>query len=939
MIPKTSLPMHIQRPANDAADYKYITLANGLRVLLIHDQSASRSSAAMAVQCGHFCDPADRQGLAHLLEHMLFLGTEDYPVSGEYQTFINQHGGHHNAWTGTEHSNYFFDITTPVFGEALHRFSRFFVNPLFDATLIDQEKQAIDAEYRTKINDDMRRSLQVHKETINPAHPFHQFSVGNLVTFATTPEQSLHQELLDFFRKHYTASRMNLVCLSSWSISKLEQTVIQFFQDIQGEPAAITPPSMHHIPLYRDDDLKIRIAIKPLREIRRLSLTFALPNMDAAYRTKPLAYISHLIGFEGKGSLLSYLKKKGWISGLSAGQGLTGDNFVDFQIHLSLTPDGLAQEETIIEHVFQFLALIREQGLDSWRFTEKSALLQVMYESLEATRPIEKTAHLAMNQFYYPPEEVLHGDYLMDQYDPILIRQCLDYLVPDRLRLTIIAPEVETNRVAEWYFTDYMVTAIDSARLNVWRKQGLPDQNRYSLPLPNPFLPDRFEARSFAEQTTNPKSLVNRPGIRVWHQPDSSFAVPKANLFIAVDSGYAVISPEHSAMLRLFIEVLLDQLNEYTYQAEIAGLHYNIYAHQGGFTIQLSGFSCRLYSLLELILNHRKAGMPAEHRFFAIRDQLIRHWNNQDKNKPIAQLFSQLTSLLQPNNPPVKALIPYLEKASPTMMPDYVRRLFKAVHLEILAQGDITEEEVRQIVGLLDHHLTPNSLPSRETKRKLVDIRGLGTGLYAYHCPHPDSAVIIYYQSPSKDAASAAMYLLANHIMSSSFFHDLRTEQQLGYMVGTSNLQLNRHPGLVFYIQSSVMSPEGLTAAIDHFIDEFHLQLMGMNEQTWQDNKIALMHQCEEEDTNQRSRSLRLWNAIGNRDFSFQFQKRVAHQLNEIAKPEFMRFIRSLRSSHADRLVLYSQGRSQPDTEHPLTGHQIHELSDFQHHFAQFYSI
>lgn len=931
----SSASMHIKRPTHDSSEYQYITLDNGLRVLLIHDPTASRASAAMAVQCGHFCDPASRQGLAHLLEHMLFLGTEDYPVSGEYQSFISQHGGHHNAWTGTEHSNYFFDINPAVYGEALHRFSRFFVNPLFESAWIDQEKQAIDAEYRSKLNDDMRRSLQVHKETINPAHPFSQFSVGSLDTFATTENESLHQELKGFFSRYYVGARMNLVCLASWSLSKIEQTVRHFFQDIAAASQPVLPPEM---PLYRTEDLQQRITIRPLRELHRLSLTFALPNQDAHYHTKPLAYISHLLGFEGKGSLLSYLKKQGWISGLSAGQGLSGHNFVDFQIHLTLTPEGLHKEETIIEHVFQFIALIRHQGIEAWRFQEKSALLKIMYESMEPARPIEKAAHLAMNLFYYPPEDVLLGDYLMDDFNETLLHECLRWMVPEYLRITLISPEVPVDRTARWYATEYQCLPIDPARLNIWRKIGLPDPHRYTLPQQNPFLPDRFEPRQFPTPTPNPQQLVTRPGIRVWHQPDSSFGVPKANLFIAVDSGYAVLSPDHSALLRFFIEILLDQLNEYTYQAEIAGLNYNIYAHQGGFTLQLSGFSSKLYNLLELILKHRTSVHTGENRFNAIQQQLLRHWHNQDKGKPVAQLFSQLTSLLQPNNPPTHALLPFLEQATPDMLPDYVRRLFKAVHLEILAQGDITEDEVRQIVGLLDHHLTPNSLPSKETKRRLVDIRGLGTGLYAYHCPHPDSAVIIYYQSPSKDAANSALYLLANHIFSSPFFHDLRTEQQLGYMVGTSNLQLNRHPGLVFYIQSSVMSPAGLVHAIDHFIDEFYLQLLSMNEQSWQDNKISLMHQCEEKDTNQRSRSLRLWNAIGNRDFSFQFQLKVAEQINQITKAEFLRFIRTMRSSHADRLILYSQGKTKAD-EHPLAGTQIHARHEFQHHFAQFSSI
>ncbi len=59
---------------NDNKHYRYITLPNALRVLLINDPQAHRSAAALSVNVGHFHDPVDRQGLAHFLEHMLFFG-------------------------------------------------------------------------------------------------------------------------------------------------------------------------------------------------------------------------------------------------------------------------------------------------------------------------------------------------------------------------------------------------------------------------------------------------------------------------------------------------------------------------------------------------------------------------------------------------------------------------------------------------------------------------------------------------------------------------------------------------------------------------------------------------------------------------------------------------------------------------------------------------
>lgn len=79
--------------------YKYITLANKLKVLLISDPEADHAAAALNVGVGSAQDPNNRLGMAHFLEHMLFLGTQKYPGPDDYSSFITCHGGNYNAYT------------------------------------------------------------------------------------------------------------------------------------------------------------------------------------------------------------------------------------------------------------------------------------------------------------------------------------------------------------------------------------------------------------------------------------------------------------------------------------------------------------------------------------------------------------------------------------------------------------------------------------------------------------------------------------------------------------------------------------------------------------------------------------------------------------------------------------------------------------------------
>ena len=115
----------------DKSEERKIILENGLKVYLLSDPNFNMSSASMSVMVGSLEDPNDRQGLAHFLEHMLFLGTKKYPDVDEYGTYLKTNGGYSNAYTARDHTNYHFQVLPDGFEGAIDRFSQFFIEPLF----------------------------------------------------------------------------------------------------------------------------------------------------------------------------------------------------------------------------------------------------------------------------------------------------------------------------------------------------------------------------------------------------------------------------------------------------------------------------------------------------------------------------------------------------------------------------------------------------------------------------------------------------------------------------------------------------------------------------------------------------------------------------------------------------------------------------------------
>ena len=262
---------------NDQRQYRHIRLDNQLDVLLISDPATDKSAASLDVYVGSYQNPKDREGLAHFLEHMLFLGTEQYPESGEYQTFIAEHGGSHNAGTGLENTTYFFDIDAQYLEQALDRFAPFFHSPNFDAKYVERERNAVESEYRLKIKDDGRRQWDVLQEQVDPNHPMAKFTVGNLETLADLQDRPIRAELLTFYRQYYSANLMKLVVLGAESLDELEALVTPRFSPIANNNVDIP---VHSDRLMPADQSPALIEVKPLKELRELSISFQMPKMQ-----------------------------------------------------------------------------------------------------------------------------------------------------------------------------------------------------------------------------------------------------------------------------------------------------------------------------------------------------------------------------------------------------------------------------------------------------------------------------------------------------------------------------------------------------------------------------------------------------------------------------------------------------------------------------------
>ncbi|MEH6357497.1 MAG: insulinase family protein [Pseudomonadales bacterium] len=868
----------IIKSPTDNREYLAFELENKLQVLVISDPEADKAAASLSVAVGSGSDPKDREGLAHFLEHMLFLGTEKYPKAGAYQEFISQHGGSHNAYTSFDETNYFFDVNIDDLEPTLDQFAQFFIAPLFDAQYVEREKHAVHSEYQAKIKDDSRLQYDVLKAIGNPEHPFSQFSVGSLDTLADHENKPVRNDLLVFYQQHYSANRMSLVVLGKQSVSELRQLVSEKFAAVANHNS---PASDFKQPLFKKQQLPLRVSTIPNKNLRQLSYYFPIASTRAHIDSKPVNYISNLLGHEGEGSLLSYLKNQGWADSLSAGMGFEDNQQASLNISIGLTESGLKNTDAITRALFQSIELTKQQGLQEWRFDEQAQLAKLAFEFQENGNNMHYVTRLASHLKQVPATQVLSAPYQMTQYKPALLSEYLKALRPNNMLMMVVGKGLSVDQHSEHFNAPYAVADISDEQISLWQNPTL--NPAIKLPAANPFIPNQLSIiKAPYDATANPQQLLTESGIVTWHSLDTSFKTPKADVYFTLRSPMANQSALNVALTSLYVKTVNERLNEFSYPAALAGLSYQLYPHVRGISVRISGYQDKQPLLLEEILSALNNADIKAATFLRHKDELLRGWQNALQQKPYQQSLARTSKLVTKPSWTESQLISALEPIQTNDLQQFADDFLAQLNIEVLANGNISAGSAVAMTDQIARQLKGYSHAVKVTRPDINKLSAEQKLLYQFDVPHTDNAATLYIQGENKSIETRARFGLLNQILSTPFYHELRTRQQLGYIVFSSPMTLIDVPALSFTVQSPSTSASDIVSAMDVFLTGFSGTLNNMDEATLATHKKALIGRLIKKDSRITERSNRYWNEIDRSNFRFNTREQLATAIEAV---------------------------------------------------------
>ncbi|MCP5492595.1 MAG: insulinase family protein [Chlamydiales bacterium] len=884
-----------------------IQLDNGLQAYIISDPGAEQSAAALAVTAGSWQDSEQYPGIAHYLEHLLFLGNEKYPQEDQFMGYVKSNGGIVNAYTSTDRTVYMFSINNNVFDSALDQFSHFFIDPLFNPSGVKRELHAVDQENAKNIENDGWRSWMIFKATGNPKSPNAKFSTGNAETLGKIPPSEVRQ----WWEEHYTASQMHLVVYSNQPLDELIKVVNEDFGPIANRKV---DNEIANMPLTSEHQMGHMLYIEPIKDLRQLSLTWELPAWAIENQGEKIPQIiAYVLENGSDNSLEASLKRDELAEYVSAGVEPLSKTTAIFELNVALTKQGVIEVDTVIDRCFQTLALLKENGISQSIFDDQAKIAKINYQWQTRQNPFHYTMDIAGKLPYENLSTFPASTDFYTSYQPKKISKLLQSFTPSTCVFKLVAPAtltgIEPNREEKWLGGKYAIKPIPDQTL-VALAHAEPNP-AIGMPAPNPYIPEDLTILTRSKEQAPIKLTDDSKGV-MYFSDAANFPVPEIAWTISFKSPLIDGTPKHTVLTSLFTRAFQDQLTSPLFYASNAGLNLSIYSKDLKLTMQLSGFSPKAHLLLKDALTNIKELKPSEAQFNIYKESRLSQIRNAQKSMPFSMAIAQMHSLIFNDFPMLKAQEKALEKITYNDFLEFAQTLTQQLYTEAMLAGNLSETDAKNIWHDINKALSPRDYPLADQNEKKVFLLSNQNGPYAVNETtemQGNVAMLLIEQGAFSYKRAAAQEILGT-ALSEDFFKTLRTEQQTGYIAKGWSSRVADELLQFFSVQSATHDPDDLLARfelfLETFVKDFHTQF---SEERFTQMQQGVVTTLTNPPTNLFDYENRMNTFAFDKEADFQYLDNIAKSAQELTYDEIHEYALEFFSrSNKKRLALLMQG-------------------------------
>ncbi|KAL8436443.1 hypothetical protein ACSSS7_001735 [Eimeria intestinalis] len=838
----------VLKPEADYREFRHYQLSNGMHAIAVHHPRSTEAGFSVAANTGSLYDPKEVPGLAHFLEHMLFLGTSKYPEPEGYDSFLTENGGSNNAYTDEEKTVFFNKVTDTAFEDALGRFAEFFKTPLFDRKYEEKEVNAIDAEHQKNIPNDDERAWYTIRSLAKG--PMSHFATGNSATLSANAKAQgidLVDRLRDFHSQYYCGSNMVAVTISPRTLDEQESLVRKNFEDVSAGHAdwlgmvQCPGPMFDTVKPFDGSNTGKFVHLQSFSSEPTLWVAFGLPATLTSYKKQPVSVLTYLLEYTGEGSLAKRLRLLGLADGVSP---VVDKNTVStlLGIKVDLTQKGAAHRGLVLQEVFSYINFLRDHGVSHELV---SSLALQSHIDFHTTQPgsslMDEAARLAHNLLTYEPYHAVAGDSLLIDADPRLTNQLLQEMSPSRAIIAFSDPQftskVDSFETDPYYGVQFRVLdlpqhhAIAMAVLTA-------SPNAFRMPPPLMHIPKASELKILPGLTgiAEPELISEQggnAGASVWWQGQGSFALPRVAIRLTGD-----ISKDKADLLSrthgsLALAALAEHLQEDTVDFQTCGITHSLAFKGTGFHMTFEGYT---QEQLSKVMSHvadvlREPSVVEPERFERVKEKQIKLLSDPANNMAFEHALEAAAILTRNDAFSRKDLLDALQQ---TNYDESMAKLgeLQNVHVDAFVMGNIDRDQsVALVEGFLDQAGfkfidRDDAIESLAMEQKQTIEATLSNPIKG----DQDHATLIQFQLGIPSIEERVNLAVLTQFLNRRIYDSLRTEAQLGYIAGAKETQAASTSLVQCFVEGSKAHPDEVLKMIDAELEKAKEHISSMSD-------------------------------------------------------------------------------------------------------------
>ncbi|KAJ2782778.1 metalloprotease [Coemansia interrupta] len=895
----------IKQHINDRNSYRLIQLTNKLEVLCTQNHDAKQASAALSINIGSSADPPELQGLAHLLGHMLPMGSKAYPEKDGFENFVAENNGQYNHYTGYNSAYHYFSVDNSKLKPALDRFSHFFKSPLMSVSHLNHKLGTINGVQKILSTSDIWRFYRLLGETSNPNYIIYKRFLENTGAeedMVIRQGAGLQDELVGFFEQHYSADIMRLVVTGNHSLDQLTEWAVAMFSEIPS--LGNTAPATSYIPFMDRRIGKVVHFESPARD-NKIIVAFRMPGVESDYPTNIILYAHVLLKRQGPGSLIHYLKNQGWATSHDVINCFGNrDQLSELAIVISATPLGMKNYKDVVRALLAYIKSVMDQKPAPWYEPEIKEIKKSKMGG--GIKTIRRDIHWAKYQARFmlnpmlSPKNIILGTSKFKGYDEPVIPDILSYLSPTNYSVYLRSSkhhEVQCNLVEPFFKLKYStndipfgLTAGVSFTHELLENFRTPEFNRFMAMQPAAIAPTTTKMK----HADKPVLLRRSDKVETWFKQINQFHDLCGSIRIGISVPTAITSPQVAALTELFSNYAQYVLRKELRDELSFGYSFSVRKTYATIEVSVDGFSAKMLDLIGKILE-RIAGISINEKHFQkCHARLMRDYLNTLRMDPYFIGYTYLNDMCASGHWKPDTIVDELEEITMPELQEFSRTLFARNYVKVLVSGYFKESSALAVANMVESRLEFDPLPRDMQLYQQAVAFEPGYFALRKRVGNPETRVNsvtsrIFCGSTTSKRENAVRLFLYKEL---GFFirSHLRVKEKLGDIAIALGLKYAPGSGMLEFVVQGEHNPVFMKLRIDSFLREYRKLLEESDAEKMQAIIHARAQKMLEKTKTIIEETNKYWKHIIDGTYNFNHKTEIAEKLQRLTKEDVLAF-------------------------------------------------